>query len=101
MDGREHGTAWHVDNLVAILKVAKRGPLHDARTLRYPFSFYCQKALIPFYEHDIPFTYRMMEEPGVVDELASLWPIRKFSLLRDDGCVILETTIIIEHLPVR
>lgn len=67
----------------------------------HPFSSYCQKALIAFYENDIPFTYRMMEDPGVADEFASLWPIRKFPLLRDDGRVILETTIIIEHLHVR
>jgi len=67
----------------------------------HPFSSYCQKALIAFYENDIPFTYRMMEDPGVGEELASLWPIRKFPLLRDEGRVILETTIIIEHLHVR
>ena len=28
----------------------------------HPFSSYCQKALIAFYENDIPFTYRMMED---------------------------------------
>jgi glutathione S-transferase len=67
----------------------------------HPFSSYCQKALIALYENDIPFTYRMMEDPGVGEELASLWPIRKFPLLRDEGRVILETTIIIEHLHVR
>lgn len=67
----------------------------------HPFSSYCQKALIAFYENDIPFTYRMMEDPGAADELASLWPIRKFPFLRDDGRIILETTIIIEHLHVR
>lgn len=67
----------------------------------HPFSSYCQKALIAFYENDIPFTYRMMEDPGVGEELASLWPIGKFPLLRDDGRVILESTIIIEHLHVR
>lgn len=67
----------------------------------HPFSSYCQKALIAFYENDIPFAYRMMEDPGVGAELASLWPIGKFPLLLDNGRVILETTIIIEHLHVR
>lgn len=67
----------------------------------HPFSSYCQKALIAFYENDIAFTYRMMEDEGVGAELASLWPFRKFPVLRDDGRVIVETTIIVEHLHVR
>jgi glutathione S-transferase len=67
----------------------------------HPFSSYCQKALIAFYENDIPFTMRMMEEEGVAQELASLWPIKKFPILRDGGRVILEATTIIEHLHVR
>ena len=67
----------------------------------HPFSSYCQKALIAFYENDIPFTYRMMEDAGVGEELASLWPMKKFPILRDDGRVILEASIIIEHLHVR
>ncbi|MET1756130.1 glutathione S-transferase family protein [Novosphingobium sp. RD2P27] len=67
----------------------------------HPFSSYCQKALIAFYENDIPFTYRMMEDTGVGEELASLWPLKKFPILRDDDGVILEASIIIEHLHVR
>lgn len=67
----------------------------------HPFSSYCQKALIAFYENEIPFTYRMIEDAGVGEELASLWPIKKFPILRDDGRVILEASIIIEHLHAR
>ena len=67
----------------------------------HPFSSYCQKALIAFYENDIPFAYRFMEDPGVGQELASLWPLRKFPVLRDDGQVVLEASTIIEHLHVR
>lgn len=67
----------------------------------HPFSSYCQKALIAFYENEIPFTYRFMEDPGVGDELASLWPHNKFPILRDDGRVILEASIIIEYLQAR
>jgi glutathione S-transferase len=62
----------------------------------HPFSSYCQKALIAFYENDIPFTYRMLEDPGVAEELASLWPMKKFPILRDDGRVILEASIVVE-----
>lgn len=43
----------------------------------------------------------MMEDAGVGEELSSLWPIGKFPILRDDGRVILEASIIIEHLHVR
>jgi glutathione S-transferase len=64
----------------------------------HPFSSYCQKALIAFYENDIPFTYRMMEDPGVGEELASLWPMKRFPILRDNGRVVLEASIVIEYL---
>lgn len=67
----------------------------------HPFSSYCQKALIAFYENDIPFTYRMMEDAGVGEELASLWPMKKFPILREAGRVVLEASIIIEYLHVR
>jgi glutathione S-transferase len=67
----------------------------------HPFSSYCQKALIAFYENDIPFAYRMMEDPGVGEELASLWPIKRFPILRENGRVVLEASIIIEYLQVH
>lgn len=64
----------------------------------HPFSSYCQKALIAFYENDTPFTLRMVEDPGVADELAALWAMKRFPILRDGGRVVLETSIIIEYL---
>jgi glutathione S-transferase len=67
----------------------------------HPFSSYCQKALIAFYENDVPFTYRMLEDPGVGDEFAALWPMRRFPILRDDGRVVLEASVIIEYLQVH
>lgn len=67
----------------------------------HPFSSYCQKALIALYENDTPFTYRMLEDEGVGEEFAALWPLKRFPILRDDGRVVLETSIIIEHLHVR
>ncbi|KUO54843.1 MAG: glutathione S-transferase [Sphingomonadales bacterium BRH_c42] len=67
----------------------------------HPFSSYCQKALIAFYENDIPFTYRMMEDAGVGEELASLWPMKKFPILREADHVVLEASIIVEYLHVR
>ena len=67
----------------------------------HPFSSYCQKALIAFYENDIPFTYRMLEDPGVSEELAALWPMKRFPALRENGRVVLETSTIIEYLQVH
>ncbi len=69
----------------------------------HPFSSYCQKALIAFYENDIPFTFRMLssDEPANGEEFAALWPIKRFPILVDDGRTILEATAIIEHLAVR
>ncbi|AVO45119.1 glutathione S-transferase family protein [Phreatobacter cathodiphilus] len=64
----------------------------------HPFSSYCQKVLIAFYENDVPFTYRMLEDEGVGDELSALWPMKRFPILRDDGRVVLEASIVIEHL---
>lgn len=67
----------------------------------HPFSSYCQKALIAFYENDIPFTYRMLEDPGVGEEFAALWPIKRFPILRENGRVVLEASILIEYLHVH
>ncbi len=67
----------------------------------HPFSSYCQKALIAFYENEVPFVERFMEDPGVGDDLASLWPQAKFPTLLEDGRVVFEATSIIEYLHVR
>lgn len=67
----------------------------------HPFSSYCQKALIAFYESDIPFAYRLTEEPGVGEELTSLWPMKKFPILREGGRVVLEASIIVEYLHIH
>jgi glutathione S-transferase len=67
----------------------------------HPFSSYCQKALVAFYENDIPFTYRMLEDEGVGQELEQLWPMKRFPILRENGRVVLEATIVIEYLQVH
>lgn len=67
----------------------------------HPFSSYCQKALIAFYENAVPFTYRVIEDAGVADELAALWPMKRFPLLRENGRVVMEATVIIEYLQVH
>ena len=64
----------------------------------HPFSSYCQKALIAFYENDVAFTYRMLEDEGVGEELAALWPMKRFPILRENGRMVFEASIIIEYL---
>lgn len=64
----------------------------------HPFSSYCQKVLIAFWENDVPFDYRRLEAPGAAEERAALWPLGRFPVLVDDGRTIAESSIIIEHL---
>ncbi|WP_296815627.1 glutathione S-transferase family protein [Brevundimonas sp.] len=67
----------------------------------HPFSSYCQKALIALYENDIPFEFRFLEDPGAMEELAALWPIKLFPVLVDGDRTVMEATSIIEHLHVH
>ena len=66
----------------------------------HPFSSYCQKAFIAFYENEIPFDLRLLE-PGneeIVAEHAALWPMKRMPVLVDEGRTVVESSIIIEHL---
>lgn len=67
----------------------------------HPFSSYCQKVLIAFWENEIAFTYRHLEEPGANEELAALWPIGRFPVLVDGERTVIESSVIIEHLGVH
>jgi glutathione S-transferase len=69
----------------------------------HPFSSYCWKVLIALWENDIPFTYRNVDPayPENGAELARLWPLGKFPVLVDDGQIVAESSIIIEHLQLR
>ncbi|MFD1610259.1 glutathione S-transferase family protein [Sphingomonas tabacisoli] len=66
----------------------------------HPFSSYTWKALIAFYENDLPFTFRALgpDEPENGAAFGRLWPIGKFPLLVDDGQPVMEASTIIEHL---
>ena len=69
----------------------------------HPFSSYCQKTLIALYENGTNFIYRKLDQsdPAAFQELAALWPVKKFPLLVDDGHAVPEATSIIEHLAVH
>lgn len=65
----------------------------------HPFSSYCQKVLISFYENDTPFAYRSLaEDASAMTELAELWPLKRFPVLVDDGHAVVESSIILEYL---
>jgi glutathione S-transferase len=69
----------------------------------HPFSSYTWKVLIALYEKDLPFEFRIVggDQPEHNTEFAALSPLGKFPLLFDDGLVIEESSIIIEHIVLR
>lgn len=69
----------------------------------HPFSSYCQKVLIALYENGTDFTYRKIgpEDPAAMSELETLWPLKKFPVLLDEGRTYVESSIIIEYLGMR
>ena len=66
----------------------------------HPLSSYCHKVLIAFYENDIPFEIKRVDDPEVAREWETLWPLKHFPILRDvkRNRVVPESTIIIEYL---
>lgn len=66
----------------------------------HPFSSYCQKVLVALYENETPFAYRVLglDDPQAGEELAALWPLKRFPVLVDGGGTVLESSVIIEHL---
>jgi len=72
-------------------------------TLYYhPLASFCHKVLIALYENDTPFTPRIIDLSKDADgaELRSIWPIRKFPVIRDHDRKqdVPESSIIIEYL---
>ena len=68
------------------------------RLYAHPFSSYSQKALVALYENGTAFEYRSLEQPDAREELAALWPMRRFPVLVDQGRTILEASCIVEYL---
>lgn len=69
----------------------------------HPFSSYCQKALIAFYEYGIEFEPQLLDGPecDASQRLARLWPIKRFPLLVDGELTLPEASLIIEHIGLR
>jgi glutathione S-transferase len=68
----------------------------------HPLSSFCQKALMAFYELDVPFEKEIvhLHEPASRAAFLEVWPLGKFPVLRDHarGLTIPESTVIIEHV---
>jgi glutathione S-transferase len=69
----------------------------------HPFSSYTWKALIALYEKDLPFELQNVEDdhsanPEKVGRLRQLWPRGQFPVLEDGNNVLIESSILIEHL---
>ncbi|GIL40758.1 glutathione S-transferase family protein [Roseiterribacter gracilis] len=66
----------------------------------HPVSAYCWKVLIALYENGTPFDLRLVNlgDPSAKAAFEALWPTGKIPLLEDDGRVVAETSIQIEHL---
>jgi glutathione S-transferase len=66
----------------------------------HPFSSYTWKAQIALYEKNLPFELRILddEHPDHGAALNAHWPLGKFPVLEDGDLVLIESSIIIEHL---
>jgi glutathione S-transferase len=68
----------------------------------HPLSSFCWKALIGLYELGMPFEKHLVDlsNEGARSAFASLWPLAKFPVLRDDarGRTVPESTIILEYI---
>lgn len=67
----------------------------------HPFSSYCQKAEIAFYETGVPYDLKLLEQGEALAELERLWPLKRFPVLREGERVVPEATSIIEYLHVH
>ncbi len=69
----------------------------------HPLSSYCWKVLIALYENGTAFDARVVNfgDPDAKAQFTALWPTAKIPLLEDDGRVVPETSIMIEHVDRR
>jgi glutathione S-transferase len=69
----------------------------------HPFSSYCQKALVALYEYALPFEAHLLGGPDspAAQQLAKLWPMKRFPVLVDGDRTIIEATCIVEYLGLR
>jgi glutathione S-transferase len=68
----------------------------------HPLSSFCQKAVMGFYELDVPFTPRIVDLGNESERAAFLevWPLGKFPVLRDEarGVTVPESSLVLEYV---
>jgi glutathione S-transferase len=68
----------------------------------HPLASFCWKALIGLYELEVPFDTHLVDlsDPAARASFASLWPLAKFPVLRDDTHhrTLPESTILLEYV---
>ena len=65
--------------------------------LGHPFSSYCQKVIIAFYETGAPFGFKLIESAEDFAELKRLWPVGLMPVLVDGDTTVVESSIIIDY----
>ena len=64
----------------------------------HPFAAYCWKALIAFYELDVPFERVFVGGAEDRARLAELWPVGSIPVLVDGDVVLGESSAIVEYV---
>jgi glutathione S-transferase len=69
----------------------------------HPFSSFTEKVLTALYENHTPFTFRKFGpgDPEASVEWEAMAPLKRFPVLVDEGRMVFETSVIIEHLDLR
>jgi len=82
---------------------AEGAPANDPLTMElfgHPFSSYTQKVLIALYEAGTPFEWRLLDptQPEALAEWGAVWPLQRMPLLRVEGQLWAESSVINEWL---
>ena len=64
----------------------------------HPFAAYCWKPLIAFYDSGVPFERVNIGSDEDRARLTELWPTGNIPVLVDDGLVLGEASVIVEHV---
>ena len=64
----------------------------------HPFSSYCQKVTVAFYETGTPFEWRLIQDAAGFADLKKMWAVGLMPVVTDGATTLVESSIIIEHV---